>query len=280
MLDELNDRVNGYSDDIIVPPTPRSTPPPEEPAFKDVETPSISLAPKIEPTIQPELVVPPPPPSPVKNFKTSSTQCDMLPKPETIYVKVPAPVPLIPVNPDPEPVSIKSDSKKTVISSSSTSNKDDSDTSESDTVSPSSSHVITDSNKYEDDETYFSDGAWVLSKSEGQIIQYDNDLYVNLDLKAANTGIILDPKNIREDPNEDKSDGEIRLNKLDYEYMEIYGKQASSGVNKINVAPENGEVVLRAREIGELNQESYISDGEVENPAYFLVKHRNRLLKK
>lgn len=139
-----------------MPPTPKETP---RQSPSPPPSPSVSFT---TPQPPPKDPTPPPPPQPQyesKKYANSSVQCDPEPKPEPkIIIKVPE------VKPQPKPVKQKS-------------------------IEVSSETDLTDSTEYTSDElsttlntepsansdSYFSDGAWLMSKSEGQIVQVDQN---------------------------------------------------------------------------------------------------------
>lgn len=166
----------------------------------------------------------------------------------------------------------------------------DSDLTEStDYTSEQSSTTINSENKSEHDtDSYFSDGAWLLSKSEGQIIPVNHNSYVNLDLDTAVKGMIMSPNknkpsvgniNVRSSYNS-QSEGEVKLGKLNRNDMLNYGGKPKTGINRIKPGSESGEIVLdnqngKVKPLG-----SDKSEGEVENPSIVYLKKQNEILDK
>ncbi|CAF0840075.1 unnamed protein product [Brachionus calyciflorus] len=206
------------SKSILIPPTPKETPnptpePPETPSLSEVTPPQPPQPRPISPQ-QPRQPSPPP----QKILKSSSVQCD------------------------PEPVPIQKIHNQPLIESKSESELTDS----SSDFSESSTTLETEKIDSETSESYFSDGAWLMSKSEGEIIRHNHNDYVNLDLQLATKGMIMNP---RKNSDITQSEGEIKLDKLNSDQLKAYsGKRARPGVN----------LIQKERELGEK------SDGEVE----------------
>ncbi len=168
---QKNDSYYELRDSIIVPPTPVETPrnTPSPP-------PEIHSLPKSEPAPPPKL------------FNSISVQCDPPPPEITPVVHQPAPSILEPPLRRSEPpvtnlteqqesklpAPVKKQSKPDRLDMIS---KESDDLTDSTQLSSTKDSTTLDSSSKldEDSDSYFSDGAWLLSKSEGQIIQFDQN---------------------------------------------------------------------------------------------------------
>lgn len=139
--------------------TPEQTPVPSPTPSNQYETPietSISekSLPKPKEPPQPAQRLkspsPPVPPVDVKIFRSKSMQCDEIVIPPPVVVKKVS-----------KPVQISKSDSTTDLTESTQYTSDDM----SSTITSSKSNL-----KDDDEDTYFSEGAWLLSKSEGQII--------------------------------------------------------------------------------------------------------------
>ena len=206
----------------MVPPTPRQTPSP--PPLNDDEPPSVSFI--TPPPAPPPAPLPAPLPAP-KVYQTTSVQCEPEPVP-------PKPKPVTP--PPAAPKTLKK-SEPTVISMHDSGDLTSSTQYSSDVTSSSTSTTISESTSQNVDEedSYFSDGAWLMSKSEGQIVQCDNNqtAFVNLDMASAVKSVILNPRPANN--RRASEEGELKLDQISSDQMRAYGgKQAPGGVNKIH----------------------------------------------
>ena len=130
------------------------------------------------------------------------------------------------------------------------------------TTEPTTSEVTESLNE----DSYFSEGAWLMSKSEGEIMLNANDddddnnkknaHIVNLDMKRAVNSVYLNPhKRV-----DDGEDGELKLDQINQVNMMLYGgiskgksdKHATMGLNRI----------IRQSDLGEVNRG--VSEGELE----------------
>jgi hypothetical protein len=195
-------------------------------------------------------------------IRSTSIQCDPVPEPEPIIIhkqvntEPPAPVQLPPPPPPPQPNSPKN---ITIASESdlTESTKYSSDASSTRLISSTSS----DTSKSDDDEndSYFSDGAWLMSKSEGQIIPVVDQRIdcVNLDMQLVMNEMQKDVLR-----NEYHSEGELKIKNLNLIQNE---KKQRRGFNRITQASESGEFNLNSAQMKNLNQGGEKSEGELEN---------------
>lgn len=238
---------------IIVPPTPK-------------ETPTSSPRSEARPIHKEEPVV-------VKTLVTTGVQCDPEPKPEPIIIK--EPVPIVPEPRKESPVIEKPKSPPVVtkkdVSIQQTFNETTqlTDSTKYSTDMEASTTTMTTETCEEEEEdyndSYFSDGAWLMSKSEGQIELVDHEVYVNLDMQMAVKGMILNPRKTQ--PSVTESDGEIKIDQLNEDNMLSYGGKPRTGVNRITQAAEEGQVDFVSQVVKEIRAGNDKSEGEISNPA-------------
>ena len=151
------------SKSIMIPPTPRETP---QPSPEPPKTPSISekTVPIYKPSLQPE------PPQQQKQRPVlidSSIQCDN-PEPKI----------------DPKPIVIEKIIEKPIVVIDSEPELTKSTT----TFSTTNASTTIESDKtLSENDSYFSDGAWLLSKSEGEIVKFNNNgIYLFYFIKLCN----------------------------------------------------------------------------------------------
>jgi hypothetical protein len=207
------------------------------------------------------------PQQPAKLVTSTSVQCD------------PEPIPQLPVPIVPEPIKKQ---KQIALSSSSESDLTQSTKySSSDQLSTTtSSETENDAENEDQDDSYFSEGAWLLSKSEGQIIQGDQNVFVNLDLATAVKSVTLNPRNNiseRQIPNDpaNQSEGEVNLSKINAKATSELKQK--TGINKITRALEEGEVMTPAdKTLRRIPSDK--SEGELENTSIIFARNQEALL--
>lgn len=271
-----NNDTKQSSANIVVPPTPRATPSPQ-PIDQEEENNNNSID---ESFVTPPLPSPKQPP--VVNVVNTSVQCDP--------IILPPPLP-----PAPAPIEKNQPKKRldqtkptliNIISETLNSNDDDLTESTKYETNSSSTTLSTTTNTEPttttaseiteslNEESYFSDGAWLMSKSEGEIMMNDNnnknDLIVNLDMKRAINSVYLNPhKRVVVD---DEEDGELKLEQINQVNMMLLGgsksEKATTGVNRI----------MRQSELGEVNRG--VSEGELETKTVSHHHHHHSLTKK
>ena len=259
------------SGSVLVPPTPIETP--RDTPSPQPDTPSESKSDQVL----------------NKLLKSISIQCDPLvipdpvpsipaPQQESIRKSEPSVINLSEQQESKMPEPVKKQKKPDRLEIVSDDSKNLTESTEYSTSSNNTSTLLDSTTKsnYESD-SYFSEGAWLLSKSEGQIIQFDQNGknsnfkinclifwlnsfqfldVVNLNLADALNSVKLNPRKPESSAlkskislssyNGTQSEGEVKLNSLSKDVVDLYtdglSNKVNGGVNKIIRSGELGEV--------------------------------------